>query len=269
MPSATTIIVTAATAAAALVSVAWPLAAQVDDPRAVQPERPTVATDAGTVAPAVLEIETGLEFDRFSGSTRSVISPTEFKIGLSKQAQLNLYVPVLRQTDNAARLGDIGAGVKWRFADHAPILGRLALLPAVKLPTGSRAAAAGTGTTDVAILAIASQTLGSVAVDLNFGYTRRIGDDSLAARDATSWTASFDGPAIANFGWVVEIFGYPATHGVAGQSSSAGLLFGPTLLARTWWSFDSGLIVPLRGPQPHAVYVGTVFNVGQLWARTP
>ena len=31
------------------------------DPRQVQPERPTVATHAGTVAPGYLEIETGVE----------------------------------------------------------------------------------------------------------------------------------------------------------------------------------------------------------------
>jgi glucose-1-phosphate thymidylyltransferase len=33
------------------------------DPRAVQPERPTVATHAGTVAPGWVELETGVEFD--------------------------------------------------------------------------------------------------------------------------------------------------------------------------------------------------------------
>ena len=34
-----------------------------DDPRAVQPERPSVATHAGTVAPGYVEIESGIERD--------------------------------------------------------------------------------------------------------------------------------------------------------------------------------------------------------------
>src|ERR1051325_4189243 len=45
--------------AALLASVAS--AQDAADPRAVQPERPTVATHAGTVAPAFLEIETGIQ----------------------------------------------------------------------------------------------------------------------------------------------------------------------------------------------------------------
>src|SRR5437764_1362781 len=36
------------------------------DPHAVQPERPTVATHAGTVAPGWSEIEAGIERDRYA-----------------------------------------------------------------------------------------------------------------------------------------------------------------------------------------------------------
>ena len=42
-------------------------------------------------------------------------------------------------------------------------------------------------------------------------------------------------------------------------------LFGPTLAVRSWLVFDGGVIVPLTGPQPHAVYFGVVWNLGRAW----
>src|SRR5260370_36815211 len=40
----------------------------LQDRHAVQPERPTVATHAGTVAPGWVELETGVELDRLDGA---------------------------------------------------------------------------------------------------------------------------------------------------------------------------------------------------------
>jgi hypothetical protein len=72
---------------AALTIVAGTTRAQeASDPHAVQPERPTVATDAGTVAPGWLEIETGLERDRFGPSLTTGSTPTVFKLGLADHA---------------------------------------------------------------------------------------------------------------------------------------------------------------------------------------
>src|SRR5207248_820985 len=42
-----------------------PVLAQARDPHEVQPERPTVATHAGTVAPGWIELEWGSEWDRY------------------------------------------------------------------------------------------------------------------------------------------------------------------------------------------------------------
>src|SRR5256885_8764954 len=49
------------------------------DPRVVQPERPSVATHAGTVAPGFLEIETGIESDRNADGTHALVVPTVLK----------------------------------------------------------------------------------------------------------------------------------------------------------------------------------------------
>jgi hypothetical protein len=29
--------------------------------------------------------------------------------------------------------------------------------------------------------------------------------------------------------------------------------------------FDAGVIIPVTGPQPHALYAGAVYNVGRIW----
>ena len=252
----------------AIVSGATLLHAQADsaaNPRAVQPERPTVATHAGTVAPGYIELEEGGEWDRWSPGERSFFAPTNLKIGLASHAQLNLLVNVIhdpRVSGNSVNLGDVTVGVKYRILDNHPILGDFAILPAIKFPTASDDA--GTGTTDFSFLLISSHQFGPVAMDLNAGATRRSGDGTKAPTTATIWTASFGFPIRGPVGAAAEIFGFPGTSGPAGSEATAAILLGPTFLARDWLAFDAGLITPLTGPQPHAIYAGFVWNFGAL-----
>lgn len=238
-----------------------------NNPRAVQPERPTVATHAGTVAPGFLEIETGVERDRFAPSVIGIVAPTDFKFGIASRAQLSVFGSLAHPSGGDLGLGDVGVGVKWRIVDDAPVLGDFAVLPALKAPTGSLDKGTGTGTTDVSLLLISSHAFGNVEMDVNVGYTRRSGDGSNAPQNATLWTASFGGPIVGTFGWVAECYGFPATSGPAGQPSIVALLAGPTDLVRPWLALDAGLIVPLHGAQPHALYAGAVYNVGRLWGQ--
>jgi hypothetical protein len=234
------------------------------NPRDVQPERPTVATHAGTVAPRYFEIETGLEFDRLAGSS-SALAPTVLKLGVAPRVQFSVFGSGSQAAGTGTGFGDAGIDVKWRLLEGAPLLGDFAVQPMIKFPTGSFSSGRGTGTTDFTLLLISSYDLGPVAMDLNAGYTRRTGNGSNAPLNATLWTASFGGPAIGPVGWVAELYGYPATSGPAGDPSIVALLAGPTFLARNSLSFDTGIIIPIRGPQPHAIYVGSVINVGRVW----
>lgn len=230
------------------------------DPHAVQPERPTVATHAYTVAPGYLEIETGVERDE--GPALTV--PTEFKIGIASHAQLSIFTPVNRPPATGIGVGDFAAGVKWRLLDDAPVLGRFAVLPSVKIASGSSRFGRGTGTTDESLLLISSHDLGPVTMDLNAGYTWRSGNGTSAPTHASLWTASFGGALASPFGWTAECFGYPATRGPAGQRGTVALLAGPTLAPRPWLALDAGFITPVTGPQSHALYAGLVYNVGHL-----
>ena len=234
------------------------------DPRLVQPERPTVATHAGTVARGFVELEDGGEWDNVGTNERSFFAPTNLKVGLASNAQLNILINLIQ--DRTVRNGkltpsDLAIGVKYRLVDDNPILGDFAILPAIKLPTATEGDG-GTGTTDFSLLLISSRQLGSVAMDLNVGATRRSGNGSLAPVNASVWTASFGIPISGPLGAALELFGYPGTAGPIGEKGSAAILVGPTFLLRKWLAVDAGIISPLTGPQARAVYAGFVWNAG-------
>jgi hypothetical protein len=234
------------------------------DPHAAQPERPTVATHAGTVAPGWIEIETGGEFDRFGDGSRGAGASLVTKIGLGSRVQLSVIGSAIRLPDrNSLGVGDSAVGVKWRMTDAAPVLGRFAIFPSIKFPTGSVSLGTGTDTTDAGLLLISSHDLGPVALDINVGYTRRSGDGEIVPNNAAVWTASFGGPAVGEIGWVAELYGQPRISG--SLDSTVAVLFGPTLAVRSWLIFDGGVIVPIAGPQPHAVYFGATWNLGRAW----
>jgi hypothetical protein len=241
---------------------AAPLAAQETDPHAVQPERPTVATHAGTVAPGWIELETGVEFDH-AVNAWSMVTPTVIKIGIAPQVQFSIFGGLTRPAGDNLGVGDLAAGVKFRLAEGLPVLGDFALLPALKLPVGD--ATHGTGTTDLSLLAISSHQLGTVSMDVNVGYTRRSGDGTAAPRTAWLWAVAAGAPVRGGLGVTAEIFGYPRTTGPAGANGTMALLGGPVFTLHPWWTLDFGGILKLRGPQSDGIYAGGVYNIGRLW----
>jgi hypothetical protein len=235
------------------------------DPRSVQPERPTVATHAGTVTRGWVELEAGGEWDKATDGDRSFFAPTNLKIGLASRAQLNVLVNLISDPSPGTPLavGDVTLGVKYRIVDNAPIIGDFAILPAIKLPSASTIVA-GTGTTDFSLLLVSSHEFGPVAMDLNAGQIWRGGDGTSAPKMASLWAASFGFPIVSPLGAVAELFGYPRTTGPAGAKGTTALLIGPTYLARKWLALDSGIIVPITGDQARAIYLGFVWNIGCL-----
>jgi hypothetical protein len=235
------------------------------DPHACQPERPTVATHAYTVAPRWLELEAGIERDHFEDGTRGTGAPIVAKIGVGRRTQLE-FSGSWQENDvtAASALGDATISLKWRLFDHLPVLGAFAIQPGLKLPTGSVQLGTGTGTTDGSLLLISSHDLHGVALDVNVAATERSGDGTDAPRLSTLWTVSTGYPIVAWLGAVTEIYGYPGTTGEAGEPPVVAVLLGPTATVRPWLVLDTGIIVPVSGPQPHAFYLGVTWNVGRL-----
>ena len=246
----------------------WPASifaqATESNPHDAQPERPSVATHAWTVAPGWLEIEAGTEFDRYDDHAHGETAPLVAKIGLTRRIQLEVQTPIVHSPGLHAAAGDLLVGVKWRAIEHAPVVATVAVFPSLKFPTGSTASGAGTGTTDLGVVLISSRTFGAVSLDLNAGFTHRIGHNELARHDSTVWAMAFGGPAHGALGWVAELFGYPPTSGPGGNDAVVAVLCGPTMKARGWLVFDAGVIVPIEGPQAKAIYAGAVYNVGRL-----
>jgi len=229
-------------------------AAQPRDPHAVQPERPTVATHAGTVATGWFEFESGVERDHFDRSTSVFSTPTVFKFGIAPRAQLSLGGSLVNN-ESGTGSGDLFVGAKVRLLEDAPVVGDFAILPSIIFPTGSARRGFGNGERQGGLLFISSHEFGGVSMDINLGYDAPHGWPS----HESLWTISFGGPIRGRLGWTLESFGFND-----GDGRTAALLGGPTLLAAKWLSFDTGLIVPLHGPQPHALYAGTVCNVGRF-----
>ena len=247
---------------------ALPLFAQQDstasDPRQVQPERPTVATHAHTVAPGYVEIESGVQGDRVTTGQRDYFTPTVVKVGLASNVQLNLGVPfVFVGPGQSSGLGDVSVGVKWRVLDDHPVLGDFALLPAIKFPTGSSSDGTGTGTTDAGLTLIASYDIQGVSMDLNVAYARVGIRGATPASNTALWTASFGIPVAGRLSWAFEVFGFPTIDG-SGAPSTAGVLTGPTFLVSPALNLDMGLISPFHGDMPNSLYAGVVWNLGAL-----
>ena len=238
------------------------------DPHEVQPERPTVATHAGTVARGWLELEAGGERDRYSDGVTALTFPLNIKIGAGPRAQVNVLVSGLDGTagkSSARGLGDIAVGLKYRLLEGAPVLTDFAILPSVKFPSASAASGLGSGTTDFGILLISSRSLGAADVDINVGATHHFGGDSSSPRLSTLWTISAGGQVIGSFGWTGELYGLPGTSGEGGAKEIVAILTGPTWQPLKWLAADAGIIEPLKGPQQKAFYAGLVWNAGKIW----
>ena len=235
------------------------------DPRAAQPERPTVATHAGTVAPGYLEIETGIEVDRFADASRTSVGTLVTKIGIASHVQLSLFSAVVKPSANSGGFGDFGIGAKWRIADDHPVLGDFAVLPILTVPTGSFSQGSGTGTTAGSLWLISSRDLGPLHLDLNVAYTVADGGGARVPQSSWFWTMSWGGAFTPKVGWTVECYGVPGTGGAAGAPPLVALLFGPTFTVAKSLVFDFGAIAPIAGQQPPAFFAGVTYNVGKLW----
>ncbi len=234
-------------------------------PHDAQPERPTVATHAGTVSAGWIEFEAGAEFDHGTSPARATIGTLVTKIGIASHAQLSLFANAISPSNAAGGFGDFTIGVKWRVLDDHPLLGSFAILPSIKIPTGSAAKGSGTGTTDASLLFISSRDIGPIHIDLNAGWTRRDGSGVNAPVNASVWTASFAGAISGPLQWTAEVFGFPGTGGAQGAAPIVALLAGPTFGVTKWLVVDAGAIVPIAGAQPHALYAGVTWNAGKLW----
>jgi len=245
------------------------------DPRAAQPERPTVATHAFTVAPGIIEMEAGFLQLRPDSASNQFGVPVLFKIGLGSRLQLDVAPGWLRNAnggDAQSGMTDLTIGVKWRLVDRAPVLGAFAFQPTVSLPTGSAEDGTGAGTTSLNLLLVSSHKIHGVSLDINVGCTRRGGDGSAAPKTATLWSVSTGIPIAGRLGWAAEIYGYPGTSGPAASAPVVAFLTGPSFGLTDSVVIDAGIIANISGLGTavyglgvNSIYGGITWNMGRMW----
>jgi hypothetical protein len=242
------------------------------DPHAAQPERPTVATHAYTVAPGWIELEAGVQRQREGALADRLAVPILLKIGLTKRLQLDLAPAWQRDAQGGraqAGMTDFLVGRKWRLTDAAPVVGAFAIQTAASLPTGSAESGRGSGKAAVNVLVISSHRFGPIALDVNAGYTRLGGESATAPHDSTVWTAAAAFPVAGRVGWAAEIYGYPGTSGPSGQPPVVALLTGPNLTVSSSLVLDAGAIFDIEGFGGTSVYGGLTWNIGRIWRWSP
>jgi len=242
-----------------------PPVATADPARVAQPERPSVATHAYTVARGYAEVEAGAQLARVRGGSE-FDGPVVLKFGLAPRVQLELadqYLRVRGPSTRFAGFGDASAALKWRLLDRNGLLGDFAVQPAIAFPTG-RAGTTGTGTSATSLVVISSRKLGQVELDVNAGVTVHSGDGSRVPRTATLWTASFGGPVTARVGWVAELFGYPGTGGAGGTPPQVGMTLAATLTVHPWLVLDAGLVPNVEHLPANALFAGVTWNAGRI-----
>jgi len=245
---------------------------QPSDPHAAQPERPTVATHAYTVAPGWVEVEAGLQRQHLGALADRLAVPIVLKMGLSGRLQLLVAPGWQREAEGGgarAGLTDVLVGVKWRLTDCAPIVGAFAVQGAVSLPTGSADSGRGSGKAAVNLLVISSHRVGPLSIDLNAGYTRLGGESPAAPRDSTVWAVAAGVPIAGRVGWAAEVFGYPGTSGPNGGPPVVGFLTGPNVTVRPNLVLDAGATFDIEGWGGTAFYAGLTWNIGRIWRTSP
>jgi hypothetical protein len=238
------------------------------NPRAAQPERPTVATHAYTVAPGLAELEIGVQRQQHGSTADRLAVPVLLKIGLAGRVQLDLAPAWQRDAEGGgvrSGLTDILVGIKWRVADEAPVIGAFAIQSTLSLPTGSPESGRGSGKAAVNVLLISSRRIGPLSLDVNAGYTRLGGESTTSPLNSTVWTAAAALPIAGRVGWAAELYGYPGTSGPHGQPPVVALLTGPTLTVRPRVVLDAGAIFDVARFGGTAVYAGLTWNLGRIW----
>jgi hypothetical protein len=242
------------------------------DPHAAQPERPTVATHAHTVAPGWIELEIGAQRQQEGALADRIAVPLLVKIGLGSRIQLDI-APAWEREAQGGRLQsgitDMLVGVKWRLTDAAPVLGAFAVQATMSLPTGNANAGRGSGAAGVNLLAISSHQVGQVSVDANFAYTRFGGDGSITPHNSTMWTVAAGFPVAGRVAWAAEIYGYPGTSGPSGKPPVVAFLTGPAFTVRPHLVLDAGATFDVEGFGGTAVYAGATWNIGRIWRSSP
>ncbi|MBI3329734.1 MAG: transporter [Nitrospinae bacterium] len=226
-----------------------------------QAGRPLATQDAGTVGVGRFELELGGAYTRERNDDRAVDTGFVLAFGSSSRSQVEVEVPFafLRPAEgmNAEGFGDVELRGKYRFFDEAPLWPAPGLMLTLKSPTGSERRGLGTGTTDVALTALATKTLGPLVAHLNLSYTF---NGTSEEDNVFGYAFALELPVTGRFKLVSELVG--ETHAdPAAQADPLVVLFGATFELKNGVILDSALNLGLTNASPdYQVLVGVTVS---------
>lgn len=223
-------------------------------PWAANPERPTVATHAYTVAPGYAELEQGVRAFGLRKFSEFTAWDVNLKIGLDPGLQLNLFGLPYARSGAGGGLGDVGASLK--FSRELSPKAAVAIVPAVTVPTGDNSRGLGAGRTLASLVGVFSADLsGAVHLDANAGP---MGIGAGKPLWFTSIGLSFGG----SVGVATELFDFTSGGAALRQR---GFLGAVTITVSPSVVLDVGGVRGLVDGTPHQVFVGLTTNLGAIF----
>jgi len=202
------------------------LGARSGSPRDANPERPTVATHAYSVAGGYAELEQG---------TR-------------------VFGPGYLRTSAGAGVGDLGVSLK--LSRGVSSRSTVALVPSVTFPTGDRARGLGAGRMLSSVVAVLSADLpASLHFDFN---TRPVG----VGAGTPQWFTSVGFSRAGTIGAATELFDF--TSGASGPRQR-GFLAAAVVRCAAWAVLDARGAVGLSQETPNQALVGLTTNLGRIF----
>ena len=230
------------------------LAVAIQSPRAANPERPTVATHAYTVAPGFAELEQGARAFGVHGLREGTAWEFNLKLGVTRGVQLGFFGAGYLRTASGTGVGDMGVALK--LARALPERSAVALVPAVTLPTGDERRGLGAGRALESLVAAYSADLpAQLHFDANAGP---VGIGAGTPQWFTSLGLSRGGP----LGLATELFDFTA--GAAGQRQR-GFLGAVLVTFAEWVVMDAGGVLGLTVETPDQLFVGLTTNIGRIF----
>jgi hypothetical protein len=223
-------------------------------PRAANPERPTVATHAYTVAPGYAELEQGARafgVDRFGEATAWEFN---LKLGITDGVQFGFFGAGYLRTAGGTGLGDVGWSVK--VGRELSARSAVAVVPAVTVPTGNEGRGLGAGR-------ILGSLVGVYSADLPAGlhFDFNAGPVAIGA-GRPQWFTSVGLARGGAVGVAFELFDFTA--GAAGPQQR-GLLGAALVTVAEWAVVDVGAVLGLTGESPDQLFLGVTTNVGRIF----
>lgn len=160
---------------------------------AVSPTLAMDTDDPGTVAPKSVEIEISGEYAKSAEGGETALSLTA-TTGILSSLDFGLTIPyTITDPDvggGESGIGDLEAGLKFRFLEGAGARPALAVTAGATIPTGNEEKGFGSGTVDLSAALVAGFAFEPVSIYLNVGYGRLNNADTDAGDRADIFSAS-------------------------------------------------------------------------------